>query len=388
MIVSRIKLKNWKNFREVDVELGNRVFLVGPNASGKSNFLDAFRFLRDIVSPQGGSLQRAVNDRGGLSKIRCLGARKDPEVALEVHLSEEPLKPPKWKYALGIVQESGGHKRPKVRFEKAWRDDTLVFGRPNVKDEQDKELLTQTHLEQISMNVEYRAIASFFQSVQYLHLVPQLIRFPKHFTGPGFYGDPFGRSFLQRISKTSSRTRQARLRKIETALGKVVPQLKDLQYLVDSSEGGVPHLEATCEHWRPNAGRQRETEFSDGTLRLIGLFWTLLEKDSLLLMEEPELSLNASIIRQLPSIFGRLTKKSGRQIVVSTHSFELMNSEQIGANEVLILSPEKEGTRVQPASNIQEVKVALESGLTIADVVLPRTEPQKVEELESRLFAQ
>ncbi|MCK5108938.1 MAG: AAA family ATPase [Methanosarcinales archaeon] len=53
MIVSHITLKNWRNFQSVDVDMGNRVFLVGPNASGKSNFLDVFRFLRDITKPGG-----------------------------------------------------------------------------------------------------------------------------------------------------------------------------------------------------------------------------------------------------------------------------------------------------------------------------------------------
>ena len=69
MIVSRIALKNWRNFRQVDVQLNERAFVVGPNASGKSNFLDAFKFLRDI-SKQGGGLQKAVNDRGGISGYR------------------------------------------------------------------------------------------------------------------------------------------------------------------------------------------------------------------------------------------------------------------------------------------------------------------------------
>ncbi|MCX7049886.1 MAG: AAA family ATPase, partial [Candidatus Sumerlaeota bacterium] len=53
MIVSHVRLKNWRNFREVDVALGNRVFLVGPNASGKSNFLEVFRFLQDIARYEG-----------------------------------------------------------------------------------------------------------------------------------------------------------------------------------------------------------------------------------------------------------------------------------------------------------------------------------------------
>jgi len=40
---TRIHLENWRNFDSADVELAQRVFVVGPNASGKSNFLDAFR---------------------------------------------------------------------------------------------------------------------------------------------------------------------------------------------------------------------------------------------------------------------------------------------------------------------------------------------------------
>ena len=39
MRVTRIRLKNWKNFQNVDVPLGPRTFLIGNNAAGKSNFL-------------------------------------------------------------------------------------------------------------------------------------------------------------------------------------------------------------------------------------------------------------------------------------------------------------------------------------------------------------
>lgn len=52
MIISKLKLKNWKNFKEAEVDLKDRVFIVGANASGKSNFLDAFRFcLWSVLSP-------------------------------------------------------------------------------------------------------------------------------------------------------------------------------------------------------------------------------------------------------------------------------------------------------------------------------------------------
>ena len=84
MIVSHLHVKNWRNFQRVDIALRERQFIVGANASGKSNLLDVFRFLRDIAKTEGGGLQKAVKDRGGVSKIRSLAARRDPEVAIEV----------------------------------------------------------------------------------------------------------------------------------------------------------------------------------------------------------------------------------------------------------------------------------------------------------------
>ena len=50
MRIDHLSLMNWRNFKTVDVSLGNRLFVVGPNASGKSNLLDALRFLRDVAN--------------------------------------------------------------------------------------------------------------------------------------------------------------------------------------------------------------------------------------------------------------------------------------------------------------------------------------------------
>lgn len=383
MIVSRIILKNWRNFLEADVMLGNRAFLVGPNASGKSNFLDVFRFLRDIVKP-GGGLQKAVSDRGGISKIRCLAARKHPDIELAVHLSESPTQEPVWKYAIQIKQQPRGHHLPYVGYERVWKGNEQLLNRPNTNDMGDKQLLTQTHLEQINANQSFRAIANFFESVLYLHLVPQLVRNPQAFSGPGIEGDPFGRNFLERIAKTPEKTRQSRLRKIEVALRVAVPQLKNLTETKD--EIGIPHLEAIYEHWRPKGAKQREDQFSDGTLRLLGLLWSLLESDSLLLLEEPELSLNSGIISKLPALMYRLQRQKRRQIILSTHSPDLLVDKGITGQEVILLIPFSEGTKVELASSNQEVRELLEGGLSMADVIIPRIKPPNIHQLELELF--
>lgn len=381
MIISHVRLKNWRNFRSVDVSLANRVFLVGPNASGKSNLLDAVRFLSDIAKP-GGGLQKATENRGGLSKIRCLAARQYPDVELDVELGEASGSGPTWRYAIGIKQETRGNRRPYLAFERVWRGGKQILERPDEHDRRDRERLIQTHLEQINANVEFREIARFLDSVLYLHLVPQLIRYPKAFTGPGVPGDPFGKSFLERIGKSPEKTRRARLRRIENALRYAVPQLKELAYTTaDVASGGAPHLEAVYERWRPHGARQQEVDFSDGTLRLVGLLWALMEGELPLLLEEPELSLNVAIVKRLPSLIHRATCKTRRQVIISTHSFELLSDKGIGGEEVLLLEPSKEGTMVRLTSEMDDARAILEAGMSVGEAVLPRTEPKASRQL-------
>src|SRR5664280_1730044 len=133
MLISRLVLKNWRNFRSIDVALSDRVFIVGANASGKSNFLDALRFLRDIAKP-GGGLQSSLVHRGGLSKVRCLSARKDPDVELEISLSENEDSAD-WRYAIGLTHQAGGLRLPVIRYERAWHGDEQVLNRPDTHDQ-------------------------------------------------------------------------------------------------------------------------------------------------------------------------------------------------------------------------------------------------------------
>ena len=121
MIVSHLSVKNWRNFQRVDVNLRERQFLVGANASGKSNFLDIFRFLRDIAKTEGGGLQKAVKDRGGVSRLRSLAARRDPEIAIALHLADVSDGPPMWRYELGLRQETRGHRQPYITHERVWK---------------------------------------------------------------------------------------------------------------------------------------------------------------------------------------------------------------------------------------------------------------------------
>ena len=368
-----VRLKNWKNFANADVGIENRVFLVGPNASGKSNFLDVFRFLRDLGS-SGGGFQEAVRRRDGVSAIRCLAARRYTDVEIHVELKDADGKS-RWEYEIAFNQDN--QRRALLSNERVVRKDEVLLVRPNDEDRNDPTRLTQTYLEQVNVNRPFRDLATFFESIHYLHIVPQLVREPDR--SVGHHNDPFGGDFLEQIAKSPDRKRDARLRRIKEALRVAVPQLQEIELWRDAR--GTPHLRGKYEHWRPQGAWQTEEQFSDGTLRLMGLLWAAMEGSGPLLLEEPELSLHPEIVRLLPQMFARVQRLTGRQIIISTHSPDLLRDEGIGLDEVLLFVPEAEGTKVTSAQSHQDIRQLLQSGLSLADVVIPKTRPEKVEQL-------
>lgn len=375
---TRIKLENWKNFLNVDVPLQRRAFLVGPNASGKSNFLDALRFLKDIADPKGG-FQTAVANRGGVSQIRSLHARRYPNVGIEVTVDLNGGESA-WTYRVEFSQDN--QRTPKVSREIVRFGNETVIARPYPEDVEDPSRLTQTYLQQVNANKSFRVLAEAFAQIRYLHLVPQLVREPDRSVGRE--RDPYGGDFLEQLARTNQRTLQSRLDRIAQTLKIAVPQLKELT-LDRDADTGVPHLKGLYQHWRPNAGWQTEEQFSDGTLRLFGLLWVFLDGTAPLLLEEPELSLHAGVVRYIPQMMARLGRKAGRQVFVSSHSYELLSDRGIAPEEVLLLQPSAEGTTVSVASSDQQIRALLDAGLSIAEAVLPRTAPANAEQLA--LFA-
>src|SRR4030066_21122 len=365
MRFDHLKVENWRNFVRADTDLENRIFLVGPNASGKSNCLDIFRFLRDIVSI-GGGLQETTRSRGGVSRLRCLAARRFSYIVIYVCIQGEKTN---WRYLIQFNQDN--RSRPVVKKEVVWGNNIIIMQRPDDEDGNDSERLTQTHIEQVTANRDFRELADFFASIRYLHLVPQLVREPDRSVGRR--QDPFGGDFIEQIARQNKKTRESRLRRIGEALKYAIPQLKELELWHD--ERGTPHLRGLYEHWRPRGAWQNEDQFSDGTLRMIGLLWSLLDGRGPILLEEPELSLHPEVVELIPQIMARFQKYTPRPILVSTHSTDLLKDEGIGLNEVLLLIPTDEGTEIREAKNDAEIVELLNGGLSMADAVFPKQRP-------------
>src|SRR5438132_7522240 len=159
---THLRLEHWRNFTSVDVKLQGRVFLVGPNASGKSNLLDVFRLLRDIGAV-GGGFQEAVRRRGGVSSLRSIAARRYSDIVIDVTVGNGD-DTSSWEYELQFNQDN--RQRPVIRRERVAKNGSDLWVRPLGEDLEDPERLTQTFLEQVNVTREFRELVDFFSSVR------------------------------------------------------------------------------------------------------------------------------------------------------------------------------------------------------------------------------
>lgn len=289
---------------------------------------------------------------------------------LEIELSDSFDSPISWRYKLAVRREPAGRHRTLVTNEQvSGNNGVLLLDRPTREDQDDDERLTQTYLEQVAANREFREIATFLRSVEYLHLVPQMIRHGDEARHESAKRDPYGRGFLERIADTSEKRQQSRLSKIGKQLHQILPQF-DENLAIERDARGQPHLEAKFRHWRPNAGKQQEDQLSDGTLRLIGLLWALMDGRGPLLLEEPELSLQFDVVGHLPGIFASVGGRRSRQVLITTHSFDLVRDEAITPSEILIVESTPEGSVVSSGAEDKSAVAISNAGGSAGEVLL------------------
>lgn len=370
-----LELKNWRNFRQARVEFSRRTFVVGPNASGKTNLLDGLRFLRDIAAEEGG-LQVAVKRRGGFSALRTLfahGADSSVRLALACRTASH-----EWVYDL-TLQKDG--ERARVEREVFSQDGVAVLERSAVTERD--ELRRQTWLQQAVKGDQFEDLVTGLRSIRSARLAPELLRTTK------LHGDPeleeFGSRFLERVFTSAPQQRKRRLKKINAALKGLLPYFSSLDIEPDAL-GGY-HLQLKVRHWRTRDAYQTEAFLSDGTLRLIALLWEILDGAGPLLLEEPELSLHAGAVAKLPALFARVA--GARQLILSTHAFSMFREVGFAAEELVLVTTSRaaraQASVVRSGADIKHVVDALEHQLSLEPVLERLTAPPEASKLAAVL---
>ncbi|HET7106577.1 MAG TPA: AAA family ATPase [Candidatus Acidoferrum sp.] len=78
-------IKNFKSIREQTLALGKLNVFIGGNGAGKSNLIEVFRFLREIVNQ---NLAGYTGIKGGADKLLYFGGRRSPELSIHLEFGE------------------------------------------------------------------------------------------------------------------------------------------------------------------------------------------------------------------------------------------------------------------------------------------------------------
>ena len=380
MKLTHLAVTNWRNFAHIEFDMSSRLFVIGPNSSGKTNLLGALRFLGDIGRR---GLVAASEDLGGPDRYFRSGADSAAFVATfnDTQNSTE--------FALFLRLMSAGSESTKRGSD---ADQTFAFPMtdPLTGELNDRYLDVHQTItaggkkptdEGESFPVEDEEaqrtrVRQTLAGIRYIHPNPK-----KMLERSDRYDPDHGTGFFQHVGRFSDQQLDAVVDRIRPIMASVVPEIPNLSYQRMGLGTEVVFYSDTPV--RGASGVYSHEQFSEGTLRLLGMLFdlaTLPRDTSVVLIEEPETFLQASVVRSLPSLLAEVAMNRDVQMVISTHSPELIDSELVLPSQVLMLRSENGETtgELLSESNDPRIKAVVSAGLPKSqgiDAVNGRTIP-------------
>ncbi|MCL2346976.1 MAG: AAA family ATPase [Planctomycetaceae bacterium] len=378
-MLKRIKIQNYKSLRDVEVDLQPLTVLFGPNAVGKSNFLDALQLLSRIVSSRtiktafdppyrGKPLESYSIDSGGLEQFQEKESMKF-SIEVDVELSDvviekvhKQISDMRENTSSDKPKEPSRHPRIRERFLRYYVE-VEILPKTGILRIADESLTSLTSKEEVSrsrspflsrdlennrlhLRMEGQSHPRYFD-LGLDHSILSLPLYTPHFPHISafreevaqyafFYFEPRERmrntcpvreirqvgamgedlpSFLNTLKVTNP----LQFKGIESALHEIVPSITGIE--VKPNQFGEVDL------WVKEGDKLMSSRvISEGTLRILGLLAIFGTKKgpSLVGFEEPE---NGIPPRQIGLIAEMLQSKAKQnvQIIVTTHSAILVD---------------------------------------------------------------
>lgn len=347
--IKRVILKNYKSIAACDVQLQPLTFLVGRNGAGKSNFLDALRFVADALNT---SLDHAIRDRGGINDVRRR-SRGHP-----THFSI--------RFEFVLPDGSSGHY--------AFRIGTRSQGSYEVEKEQcklhpdlyyhiDKGIVTHTsvkvapaaasdrlYLVNASGLPEFRPVYDAFSRMGFYNLNPDKIRdiqVTDHSDMLIRDGSNLASVFVQLPPDVKQDIQEYLSIIVPGVRGVEVEKFGDKEMLVFRQD-----VVGNKQPWRFHINNM-----SDGTLRLFGILVALYQRNhdtckhvSLVGIEEPEIAMYPAMVGALLDEFQNAAYNT--QVIVTTHSPDLLDEKSLAVDSILVAEVHDGNTVIAPVDDV------------------------------------
>lgn len=390
VFLQRVQIRNYKSIADCDVQLGRLTLLVGRNGAGKSNFLDALRFVSDSLET---SLDHALKSRGGVAAVRRISTGHPRNVQIELQFE---LQDQQGKYGFELRSESKGgfsvrEERLQLKHFIGRGEHKYQVVRGQVK-EATVDTLPQPVADRLFLVVasglpEYRPAYDALQAMGFYNLNPAAIR---EIQNPDA-GELLRRdgSNLPSVISRLTEDRPAVKKRIQEYLSQIVPEIVDVQRVAIGHHETLEFRQNVvgAEHpWRFYAG-----SMSDGTLRALGILVAAMQlvdrRDPIRLVgiEEPETALHPAAAGALMDALREAATTT--QIVVTTHSPDLLDHFDPNTDTLLAVEATEGRTHIRPVddASMQAVKSHLFTAgeLLRMDQLQPAPSPREQLELFS-----
>ncbi len=356
-LLRRVELRNYRSIEHCDVELGPLMFLVGPNGSGKSNFLDALRFVSDCLNT---SINEAMRVRGG---FRAVCRIPDGRFSIKLTLDLEKEGTAEFLVEIAANSESSFEialetceflDAPELKPSKYKRlgDISVELSPPWMKLRPFPPIRGRLYLG-IAASDSFYAVHQSLANMAFYNPLTALMRDHQNLDS----GDRLNRDASNSASvfRALRRTHPDWAERIFQYLAAAIPRLRRV---VDATVGEKVTLEFTE---AASDGSERifySSSMSDGTLQMLAILIALFQRSepeqrvSLVGIEEPEMGVHPAAAEVL---FDSLNEASAfRQILVTSHSSELLDHDNVDADSLLAVSAESGSTIIGPIDDRQK----------------------------------
>ena len=363
MFITRVVLKNYKSIAACDVRLGPLTFLVGRNGSGKSNFLDALRFVADALNS---SLDHAVRDRGGINDVRRRSRGHPNHFSIRLEFALPGGSTGHYAFRIGTRREQS-HREYEVQMEecKVQNEQLLTpeeyFHVDNGKvTDRSVEIVPaaaadRLYLVNASGLPEFLPVYEAFSRMGFYNLNPDKIR-DLQAPDPGDVLLRDGSNLTSVFTQLSPSVKK----NIEEYLALVVPGV----HRVDVKDFGPKE---TLEFRQAVTGDKYPWRFlannmSDGTLRALGILVALFQGDRdaqkrvpLVGIEEPEIALHPAATGVL--LDGLQDAADRTQVIITSHSPDLLDNKDLDVDSILAVEAHSGNTVIAPVDEAERSMV-------------------------------
>lgn len=410
MGIQRIKVTNFKSFKELEVVLGGFNVLIGANASGKSNFVQIFKFMKDIASH---GLDNAVSMQGGVEYLRNINVGATENFSLKV-VSDSDFRlvvrrtknddfigiktyETTYEFALKFKKRGLGFEIAKdnltrqcnfVRLEerkkKLEEKEKLGEGDVTVSRANGKVKIGLHKPEEVPIKEE--DIYPPFLREEKLPPNTLLIQTPFFFISQleGLFGNISVYDFDPKLPKKATPiTGKAELEEDGSNLSIILKKITEnkekrrkLFNLVNDLLPFIGNLDVENFADKSLLFKIQEIYFenqylpassiSDGTINITALIVALyFEKKQLTIIEEPERNIHPYLISKVVDMMKDASQK--KQIIATTHNPEIVK--HAGLDNLLLVSRDEKGfSRVSRPAGTEEVKTFLENEIGIEEL--------------------